>query len=122
MFFQNDLGFTIYGYIAIAVIGMLIGLLTGWLSSIILKLHVGGFLKNALLGGLGSTIGFFASNNVPWPRNTVSTSLGDHGVARITMNRFQYPEIVAFIVAALFPIVRQIYRLRRSRQTRVAAP
>jgi uncharacterized membrane protein YjjB (DUF3815 family) len=123
MFFLNDLGFTIYGYVAIAVVGLLIGSFTGFLISIVLKPHVRTLLKDALLGALGSTIGFFVSDNMPWPRNTVTTSIGDHGVSQITMNRFQYPEIVAFAVAALLPVLHQLfYRFRHSSKARVAAP
>ncbi len=122
MFFQNGLGFIIYGYVVIAVVGLLIGLLSGFLSSVVLKPHVRALLKDGLLGALGSTIGFFVSDNMPWPRNTVTTSIGDHGVSQITMNRFQHPEMVAFAVAALVPVFRQLYRFRHFSKARVAAP
>jgi hypothetical protein len=122
MFFRNDVGFTIYGYVLVAVVGMLIGFLTGFFISFFLKLRVRALLKDALLGAVGSTMGFFVSSNMPWSRNTITESIRDHGVAQITMNRFQYPEIVAFSLAAILPILRQLYRLRHSAESRVTAP
>ena len=113
MFFQNDVGFEIYGYVLVAIAGMLIGLLAGYLSALVLKLHAHGILKDGLVGAVASTIGFFMSANMPWHRNTITSSLGEHGAAQITMSQFQYPEIVAFAAAAIFPVLYRFYRYER---------
>jgi uncharacterized membrane protein YjjB (DUF3815 family) len=100
---------------------MLMGLLTGSLSSALLKLRMKTLLIGALLGALGSTICFLVFDNMPWQKHTITTSLGGRGVGQITMNRFQHPEIVAFAVAALLPILHQFYRFGRLKSSRAAA-
>ena len=97
--------------ILVAIIGLIIGMLSGLLTSLILGIGRKGFWKDALLGGIGTFVGLFSAYTVPWPEYTITTSSG----IQETMSRFPYPFLVAYVVAAMLPIIRQTYRYKRSR-------
>jgi hypothetical protein len=110
-------GFIIIALILVAIVGLIVGMLSGLLTSLILRLGRMGFWKDALLGGIGMFAGLIAAYTVPWPEYTVYTPIGGGGEMRETLHRFPYPFLMAYVVAAMLPIVRQIYRLKRSRSS-----
>jgi hypothetical protein len=103
---------------AAAVVGMVIGLLCGFLLARVLKLEKTGIWKDALLGGIGVFVGFIAAIKMPWPENTITTVASDGRVVQTTMNQFQHPFVVAYIFAAVLPALHQLCRLRQQRQKR----
>jgi fructose-specific phosphotransferase system IIC component len=98
----------------VAALGVIIGMLSGLLTSLILRLGRKGFWKDALLGGIGTFIGLFAAYTVPWPEYTITSPSG----MQETMSRFPYPFLVAYVVAAMLPIIRQTHRYKLSRLSR----
>jgi hypothetical protein len=103
--------------IFVAVIGVTIGLISGVVTSLILRLGRKGFWKDGLLGGVGMLAGLIAAYTVPWPEYIVYTPNGGGGENQETMHIFPYPFLVAYIGAAILPIVRQLYRIKRSKST-----
>jgi uncharacterized membrane protein YeaQ/YmgE (transglycosylase-associated protein family) len=55
-----------------AILGMAIGAITGWLSSLVLKSGTGGVIRDSFLGWFGYLAGFYGCIFMPWPRNTSS--------------------------------------------------
>ena len=91
-----------------------VGVATGTVTGIVLCLSFGlgtrGIWKDGLLGSLGFVLGIIGCASLPWPENTVVTT-----EVTSTMNRFQHPYPVAFTLALLLPLVREIYRLKQSK-------
>jgi uncharacterized membrane protein YeaQ/YmgE (transglycosylase-associated protein family) len=94
-----------------AILGMGIGAITGWLSSLVLKNGSGGVIKDSLLGAFGYLVGFYACIFSPWPRQTSSEGLA--GAIRLTMNL--HSERVSVVVAIVLPMLHEWYRSRRKR-------
>jgi len=94
-----------------AILGMAIGAITGWLSSLVLKSGSGGVIKDSFLGAFGYLVGFYACIFSPWPRQTSSEGFG--GAMRLTMNL--HSERVSVVVAILLPVLHECYRSRRKR-------
>jgi len=94
-----------------AILGMAIGSITGWLSSLLLKNGTGGVLKDSLLGAFGYLAGFYGCIFMPWPRQTGSEGVA--GAIRLTMNL--HSERVSVVVAILLPVLHEWYRSRRKR-------
>jgi hypothetical protein len=103
------LGF--YFFVIMAVFGMAIGAITGWLSSLILKNGIGGVIRDSFLGALGYLAGFYGCIFMPWPRST--SSEGFAGAMRLTMNL--HSERVSVVVAIVLPVLHEWYRSRRKR-------
>jgi uncharacterized membrane protein YeaQ/YmgE (transglycosylase-associated protein family) len=101
--------------ITYAIVGMAIGILSGWVTSLITKRGRNGVWKNAVLGSFGFLAGFFGCIFVPWPRNTIVERLSGGGSVATTMNTYQHPERIAIVVAILLPLVNEVYRLKRAR-------
>jgi hypothetical protein len=114
MFFQPDVGMWIYLSVMAMLTGMVIGGVSGCLVSLALRLGWRGALWDAPLGAVGLVGGFVGSVLIPWPRNTITYKVGDTVVSS-TMNSYQHPDIVALVLAILLPVLREVYRLRRSR-------
>ena len=108
----------VVGYIIIAALGGIIGSLAGVASSMVFKIGLRGTIKDALLGAIGSVVTVIGSAIVPWPRNTVSESLGSGLHVETTMNRFQHPYIAATVAAIILPVVHELFRLRLGRPAR----
>jgi hypothetical protein len=96
--------------------GMAIGVVSGCLGSLILRLGWRGALWDAPLGAVGFVGGFVGSVLMPWPQNTITYKVGDTVVSS-TMNSYQHPYSVALVLAVLLPVLREFYRLRRSRSS-----
>jgi hypothetical protein len=114
-------GIVVITMVATSLVGAVIGVLSGLLSSLILRIDLRGTWKDALLGAIAVPIGFFLVFITPWPENTVRTSIGGGSEMTETMNRFQHPFLAAFILAAILPALRSLYRFNQSKKRRVAA-
>jgi hypothetical protein len=101
----------------VAALGVLIGVLSGLLTSLILRLDRKGFWKDALLGGIATFVGLFAAYTVPWPEHIIYTPIGGGGEMSEISYRFPYPFLVAYVFAAILPIMRQLYRLKRPKSS-----
>jgi hypothetical protein len=93
-------GIAIIGFCVGTLIGMATGALTGTLACLYLRVQMRGLVKDALLGWLGLFLGYTACVTV-FPTNTVTSNAGPN------------PSFVAFLGAALFPLLREIYRFKR---------
>lgn len=102
-------------FVAIALfiactIGALFGALCGLICSLLLRLDLRGIWKDALLGVVAVPAALFLVFVIPWPENTINTEIGGGGQMQETMSRFQHPFLAAFVLAALLPALRQLYR------------
>jgi uncharacterized membrane protein YeaQ/YmgE (transglycosylase-associated protein family) len=98
-------------FVVMVILGMVIGAITGWLSSLILKSGTGGVIRDSFLGSFGYLAGFYGCIFMPWPRNTSSEGLA--GAMRLTMNL--HSERVSVVVAIVLPVLHEWYRSRRKR-------
>jgi hypothetical protein len=100
--------------ISAAVVGGSIGAAIGVLATIIGKqANLGtAFLIDALLGAVGfaGTRLFFVY--VPIHGETITRHVGN-AVLTTTMNRYQYPNQVAFPVAVLLPLLYEFFRQKK---------
>jgi hypothetical protein len=94
-----------------ALVGMAIGAITGWLSSLVLKSGTGGVIRDSFLGAFGYLAGFYACIFSLWPRSTVTEGLA--GALRLTMNL--HSERVCVVAAIVLPVLHEWYRSRRKR-------
>ena len=111
----------IIGVSGLCLVGALVGLFSGVLVSLILKVRLRGTWKDALLGAIAIPVGLFLAFLIPWPENTVRRSTVGGGEMEITMRTFQHPVAAALGLALLLPVVRIGYRSWRSRQKGVVA-
>ena len=85
-----------------ALVATVVGTLTGALASLCLRLPMRGVLKaDSLLGVLGFIVG-------------MATLILVRPLGLFFINRFVDPYFVAWIVAALLPLVRELLRFGRS--------
>jgi hypothetical protein len=99
-----------------ACIGSAVGALTGLFASIALRLTIQfrDVAINGILGAVGFPLGFVAALLIPW-RNTLTYSAGDTLVTS-TMNHYQHPNLVAYIVAVVLPILHELRCFRSSKE------
>jgi len=100
--------------IAYALAGMVIGALSGWLTSLMTKRGPQGFFKDIFLGSFGYLVGFIGCILMPWPRNTILYHV-DGTLVTSTMNTYQHPARVAIAIAVLLPLLHELYRFKRPR-------
>lgn len=100
--------------VAYAIVGMTIGVITGWLVSLLTRSGRRKLLNDAILGTLGYLAGFFACIFVHWPRNTITYRLEGDTQVSSTMNTYQHPERVAIVTAIVLPLLYELYRLRKA--------
>jgi hypothetical protein len=103
-----------------SLIGAVFGVLSSLLSSLILRLSLRGIWKDVFLGAIAVPIGIFLVFITPWPKNTIYTPNGFGGVNTETMHQFQHPFVAAFVLAAILPALRSLYRFRRARKNQIA--
>jgi uncharacterized membrane protein YeaQ/YmgE (transglycosylase-associated protein family) len=115
--FQVSPILAVFGYLVIAVLGSIIGVLSGMLASKVFKLRMQGITKDAFTGAIGSVAAVIACAVVPWPRNTISESLGAGLRVETIMNRFQHPYLLATLVAVIVPALHQFIRFRKARRS-----
>jgi hypothetical protein len=104
----------IVGLILLAIIGLAIGALSGWLASSIAKCGPNGVLRDAFLGSFGFLAGYIGCIFMPWPRNTVMEQLEGGGSVATTVSRYQHPARVAVAMAILLPLLHEFYRFKRA--------
>ena len=98
--------------------GLTIGAACGWLVSFASRSNRSKVRHDSAFGLLGFWIGFFGAIYMSWHENTVIERLAGGGIETTTMNSYQHPVRVAIVVAALLPILYEIYRLRQARKQR----
>jgi uncharacterized membrane protein YeaQ/YmgE (transglycosylase-associated protein family) len=113
--FELPLIAVIFALVLSAIAGMAIGVLSGWLTSLITKRGSKGTLWNIFLGSLGFLAGLIGCMLIPWPTNTVVENLQGGGTVATTMPRYQHPERVAIVLAVLLPLLHELYRFKRAR-------
>ena len=94
-----------------AVIGGVLGILSGWLTALALK-SPRRLKVDAGLGSAGFLLGGFISFVMPWHTNTITYELSGGTHVTSTMNNYQHPERVAVVVAIILPILYELYRKR----------
>ena len=100
----------------VCLAGSALGVVSGLLSALILKLHVRVAWQDAILEAIAVPIGLFLVFITPWPENTVRRSIVGGGEIETTMHQFQHPFAVAFALAATLPLLRQLYRRKQARK------
>jgi len=113
--FPVPLILVVFWLVLCAIAGMAIGVLSGWLTSLITKCGPKGVFRNIFLGSLGFLAGFIGCMLIPWPSNTVVEHLEGGGTVATTMSRYQHPERVAIVMAVLLPLLHEVYRFKRAR-------
>ncbi len=94
-----------------AVVGGVLGTLSGWLTALAFRSRLR--LKvDATIGSAGFLLGGFISIVMPWHTNTITYELSGGAHVASTMNNYQNPERVAVIVAMILPILYELYRTR----------
>jgi hypothetical protein len=93
------------------------GAVCGLLVSLLSKGHRSKLRLDAFCGLLGFWGGFFGAISMPWHRNTITERLDGGGTVTTTMNSYQHPFRIAVVFAVLFPILYEVYRLRRETKT-----
>ncbi len=104
----------VYLLVIYALAGMAIGGLTAFLVSLAWKLSIRGIIKDGLLGSFGFLLGFFGAVVMPWHQNTITYYEGETLVSS-TMNSYQHPIPVAFVIAGLLPLLHTLYRSKYSK-------
>lgn len=102
-------------------VGAVIGLSSGIVTSLILKVGLRGVWKDALLGAIAVPIGLVLVYIIPWPENTVRRPIAGGSEMETTMKTFQHPLAVAFVLALMLPILHNAYRYRRPGNKNAAA-
>jgi hypothetical protein len=100
--------------IVASVAAVVIGALSGLLSSLIMKRGLHLVWMDAFFGPIGFWVGFFGCLYMPWPRNTVTAHFENGGTVSTTMNMYQHPWRVAVVGAILLPILHELYEFRRA--------
>jgi len=111
--FQVSPILVIFEYVVIAALGSMIGALSGVLVSKAFRLRTQGITKDAFFGAIGAVVTVILCAIAPWPRNTISESLGAGLQVETTMNRFQHPYLLAAIVAIILAALHQFIRFKQ---------
>lgn len=99
-----------------ALAGIAIGIVCGWLTTLVTKCRPWRFMKDATLGSVGFIAGFMACAFIPWHENTIRYTLTGGTQVTSTMSRYQHPERIAIALAVALPVMYELYRLRRARE------
>jgi len=99
-----------------ALVAMVIGVASGWLTYAFTKTGSRRLIAYALLGVTGYFAGF-STCFLPWHNNTISYRLSGGTVVTSTANFFQYYERVAVIAAIMLPGMYELSRFFRARQS-----
>ena len=98
-----------------AVLGMAIGALAGWITSLGTRFTPRRLWRDALLGSVGFLAGFIGTIFMPWHENTVTEQLEGGGTVTTTMAMYQHPVRIAIIASVILPLLYELYRFKRSR-------
>jgi hypothetical protein len=106
---------TIGFFSVFAIVGMMLGGVSGWMGSRLAKGSPPAMLRDALLGMAGILGGFIGWIYLPWHRSAVSYP-GNEVSATGTANYAHHPEIAALLLAVLLPFLYELIRSRFGRQ------
>jgi hypothetical protein len=97
------------------VIGTVVGILTGLFAALLLRLKVRfqDVAIDGILGAIAFPLTFVGVVLVPW-KNTI---VGDTLVTS-TMKNYQHPDMVAYAVAILLPVLYELRRLKKRAQSK----
>jgi len=107
-------------FVAFALLGWGIGVLTGWFVTLLTRNRPTAALKNGLLGSGGFLAAFLITALMPWPRNTITYQLDGGVTGTSTMSGYQHPEWVALGAAILLPLLYELYRWRKRNSAKLA--
>ena len=95
-----------------AILGMIVGTLTGLFASLLLRLKIQPryVVVDGILGAIAFLLALLCVLLVPW-QNTIIYHLGDT-VVTSTMDRFQYPYSVAYSAAILITLLHELRRFK----------
>jgi hypothetical protein len=99
-----------------AILGGVIGVLSGWLTYAVTRAGSRLLLTDSLVGILGYFAGF-STCFLPWHENTISYTLSGGTLVTSTTNYFQYYERVAIIVAVALPCLYELSRFFWARRS-----
>ena len=99
-----------------AIVGMAIGVMSGWLTLVVTKAAPKRILNDALIGLFGY-FGGLMTFFLPWHQNTISYRLSGGVFVTSTASNFQYSERVAIFVAILLPCLYELSRFFRARRS-----
>lgn len=105
--------------LAVALLGALVGFLSGLVCSLALKIGLRGAWKDVLLGAIAVPVGIVLVFITPWPENTIHRQIAG-GEMTTTMNTFQHPLLAALVLAAILPALRRYYRFRQGKKAQIA--
>jgi hypothetical protein len=105
----------IIAYSGFAILGAMIGVVGGWLISLMTKCGPQGILRNAGFGALGFMIGFLACIFISYPRYVITYRFERGTAVTSTTDTCRHPERVAVVMAVLLPLTHEVFRLRQSR-------
>jgi hypothetical protein len=101
-----------------ALVGMAIGLLTGLLGSLALKINICGIAKDGWLGLIGFLVGYIGASLMPWHQNTITYHLGNTLVTS-TMDTYQHPGRIAVVFAIALPVLHTVHRFKHQSSSMV---
>lgn len=87
-------------FLAFSLVCWLIGVLTGYLTTLVARGRPSTFARDGVLGAFGLWAGFLITSLEPWPYNTVVRYVPGVGTVASSMNRYQHPEWIAWDAAA----------------------
>jgi hypothetical protein len=99
-----------------AIKGMVIGALSGWITSLATKCRPRRVWVDSLLGSIGFIGGFTGAIYMPWHQNTITYKLSGGITVTSTMDSYQHPGLVATAGAIALPILYELYRWMRARK------
>jgi hypothetical protein len=112
---------TLLYFVGYALAGAALGVFTGMLAALVLKLRISGITKDCLFGSFGFLLGLVAVAFTPWPENTISYHTDGGTLVSSTMNRYQHPVRVGIVVAIILPLLRTAYRFKRESSVKPTA-
>jgi MFS family permease len=106
---------TIPYLIFVAILGMVIGGVSGWLTSLFTKARPRRVRREAILGAGAFFAGFFIAVYLPWHTNTISYRLSNDVRVTSTANFYQHPDWVGIVCSILVPVLYELIRAWRKR-------
>jgi hypothetical protein len=106
--------FAIVGLIFCAIAGIGIGMISGWLISLLTRCGNREVWWDGFLGSVGFLVGLIGTISMPWHENTVTEQLEGGGTVTTTMSMYQHPVRIAVVVAVILPLLHELYRFKRS--------
>lgn len=113
--FPTPITFTLIVVIACCAIGLLIGIVSGIVICLALRIPHGGTWKDAISGALAVPIGYIVAAIIPVPQHAIVTTAASGKMTEI-VRRFQHPLAIGFVLALVLPVLRRVYNLKRGKR------